>query len=190
MEKKRIITLSGMPGCGKSSTANLVAEHLGWRRFSSGDFLRQAAARHNMTIEEFNRHAETDPSFDHEVDQMLRDAGSQDELVIDSRLAFHWIPDSFKVFLKVDPANAARRAFIQLRGEGRENETAASEMEMRESLAVRTESEQKRYATLYGVDYTDETQFDLVIDTTTHDLPTVAAMVVEKYGEWKVEGGG
>ena len=41
VNKKHIITLSGRPGSGKSSTADKVAELLGYTRFSSGNMVRE-----------------------------------------------------------------------------------------------------------------------------------------------------
>ncbi|PIW96975.1 hypothetical protein COZ82_02065, partial [Candidatus Kaiserbacteria bacterium CG_4_8_14_3_um_filter_38_9] len=41
MKRKHIITISGRPGSGKSTTADKVAELLGYTRHSSGDMVRQ-----------------------------------------------------------------------------------------------------------------------------------------------------
>src|SRR3989338_5419204 len=113
--KKHLITLTGLPGAGKSSTADVVAEMLGYRRFSSGDFMRAIAKKHDVSLDEINRMAERDTTYDYEVDEMVRETGKKNDIVIDSRLAFHWIPDSFKVFLKVDPHAAAERTYVHIR---------------------------------------------------------------------------
>ena len=49
----------------------------------------------------------------------------------------------------------------------------------------RTESERKRYRDLYRVDYTDGVQFDLVIDTATHDLKGVVQLILGEYEKWR-----
>lgn len=72
MEKKHIITLSGKPGSGKSSTADKVAELLNYTRHSSGDMVRRILKKNHMTLEEYNARAETDHSLDAEVDEQLR----------------------------------------------------------------------------------------------------------------------
>jgi cytidylate kinase len=108
-----------------------------------------------------------------------------DRLVIDSRMAWHWMPESFKVFLVLDPATAAERIFAHLQGAGRLSENAASVDEVRRSIDRRSTSERKRYAALYGLDATDPLNFDLVINTKHNDLNTVTAMVSATYQGWQ-----
>lgn len=177
----RIITLCGLPGSGKSSTARGVAEALGYRHFSSGDLFRAMAKERGISIEEINHRAELESEIDHAVDGRLREMKSETDLVIDSRTAFHWIPKSFKVFLKVDPRVAAERTFAHMQEGGRISQDAASAEEVYQKTLARTASEIKRYNLLYSVNYTDENHFDLVIDTTKHPLDEVVRMIVEAY---------
>lgn len=180
---KRIITLGGMPGSGKSSAAKRLAEVLRYRHFSSGDFLRAVAKEHGWSIDEFNSAAEKDPRFDREVDGLIRKTGEEDELVIDSRLAFHWIPESFKVFLTIDPHTAAERTFEQLQKEGRVGQAATSLEDIYQKMLARIESEKKRYTALYGIDYLNTSNYDLVIDTATHPLEEVVQTVLQAFTE-------
>ncbi len=179
--QKSIVTISGLPGSGKSSTADLVAKDLNFRRFSSGDLMRQVGIRHGLSIEETSKRAMTDPAFDKEVDGALQDLATEKDIVIDSRLAFHWIPQSFKVFLKIDSDTAAKRIFSHLQKEGRFAQGGSSLDDVHEKLLARIETERKRYGEKYKVDYTDESQYDLVIDTTKFPLEEVARQIVEKY---------
>ena len=135
-------------------------------------------------MEELNTLAETDPSIDTLVDEAVRRSGEKDELVIDSRLAFHWIPDSFKVFLRIDPHTAALRAFEHMQHSGRVSQTAASLQEAYEKANARAKSESLRYKELYGVSYLDESQYDLVVDTMKNDLEGVIRTVSDAYREW------
>ena len=182
--KKHIITITGLPGSGKSSTADEVARTLNYRRFSSGDLWRQVAHEQHLSVEELNTRAETDKSIDSLVDDAVRRAREKDNIVIDSRLAFHWIPDSYKVFLHIDPHTAAERTFAHMKNVGRVSQMAQSVEEVFEKTAARTESERARYADLYGVDYTKESQYDFVVDTTKHSLDEVAQMIVKAYVQW------
>src|SRR3989344_6087784 len=113
--QKHIITICGLPGSGKSSTAIGVAAALGYKHFSSGDLFRAMAKERNITVEEINKRAELEQEIDHAVDERLRQMADDDQLVIDSRMAFHWMPMSFKVFLKINPHIAAERTFKHLR---------------------------------------------------------------------------
>ncbi len=183
-EKKSIITIAGDLGSGKSSNADKVAAILGYSRFSSGDFARAVAKRHKMTIEELNLHAEEHPDIDYEIDDEVRRTGKQENLVIDSRTAFHWIPESFKVYLKLDPQLAAARIFEQMLQGQRISQHAESVDDMYKKTIERRDSERKRYLTLYNFDSTDTTVFDLVIDTATAPLEKVSERIIEEYERW------
>ncbi|HVB18436.1 MAG TPA: cytidylate kinase family protein [Stellaceae bacterium] len=183
--RKQIITLAGSPGSGKSSTARAVALTLGFRHFSSGDIFRQLAAERGESIEAMNISAEAQRDIDLEVDNLLAEKyRTENELVIDSRMAWHWMPESFKVFLLLDPGTAAERIFAHLQHGGRISEDATSVKEVRESIDRRFASEQKRYAALYGVNPTDPLNFDVVFNTRHNDLPTITAMVTAAYRAW------
>src|SRR3989344_1182249 len=117
--QKRIITICGLPGSGKSSTATGVANELGYKHFSSGDLFRTIARERGVSIEQINKTAELEQEIDHAVDERLRQMVNDDQLVIDSRMAFHWMPKSFKVFLKINPYLAAERTFKHMQDSGR-----------------------------------------------------------------------
>ena len=185
--KRQIITIAGSPGSGKSSTAKAIASALGFRHFSSGDLFRQLAMERGESIEAMNISAEVQRDIDLRVDELLQKMyGADDKLVIDSRMAWHWMPDSFKVFLVLDPDTAAERIFAHLQGAGRLSEDAASVHEVRHSIDRRFASEQRRYAALYHVNPTDPLNFDLVINTKRNDLQTVAAIVSAANQAWQI----
>ena len=183
--KKHIITIGGLPGGGKSSTAKGVARSLGYEHFSSGDLFRKIGAERGLSLEEANLTAEKQKDIDHEVDERIVEIGQEkDNLVIDSRTAFHWIPGSFKVFLHLDSKVAAERIFEQIQKEGRASQSGSSFDEVYESILKIIRSERKRYLDLYAIDIIDEKQFDLVINTEANSLEEVIAMVVKTYEEW------
>lgn len=187
MEKKHIITLSGKPGSGKSSTADKVAELLGYTRHSSGDMVRRVLKRSGLTLEEYNERAETEHSLDHQVDEELRNLREQEDIVIDSRLGFYWLPESFKVYLDLDLDTATARIYkdvsqnkLRQESEGHSTSLSAVAHEVRE----RMHDEQARFRKLYNVDPYDKSHFDLVINTSRHDPQTVAVTVFDYYRKW------
>lgn len=183
--KKLIITIAGFPGSGKSSTAKGLAAFLGYRHFSSGDLFRKIAAQEGLSVEEFNFAAEKKKAIDREIDERLVELGKEKgNLVIDSHTAFHWIPESFKVYLDLDPRIAAERTFAHIQREGRVSQAGSSIDEVRKNTAKRIKSEQNRFRSLYGIDITDKTRFDLVVDTSTHDLEDVIKIIMEAYHNW------
>jgi cytidylate kinase len=185
---KKIITIAGKLGSGKSSAAKRIAAMLNLQHFSSGDFLRKIAEQRGMSIKELMVAAEADPQIDYDIDQILKDKADETNLIIDSRLAFHWIPDSFKVYLEIDPNIAAQRMFYDLETNPsrQKSEHTKTLEEMKQMMAQRHASDVKRYQKLYGIDHTDHSNFDLVIDTgkPENDLDAVVKQVIDKYIEY------
>ncbi|HWA32412.1 MAG TPA: cytidylate kinase family protein [Candidatus Paceibacterota bacterium] len=184
--KKEIITICGSLGSGKSSTADRVAETLGYKRFSSGDFFRQVAVELGQSVTELNKRAETDSSIDIMTDDKIRALNNSEKIVIDSRTAFHWIPESFKVYLDLPPEIAKDRILASFEANKlrRASEGATDAESIYRKMQERFQSEQKRYWDLYKIDNTDKSQYDLVIDTNKNNLEQVVSEVVEKYREW------
>jgi cytidylate kinase len=182
--KSKIITLAGSLGSGKSSTAKLVASNLGYKHFSSGDLFRAIAAERGLSILEINQQAELEHEIDHAVDERLRNMANDSEFVIDSRMAFNWMPYSFKVFLSLDPKIAAERIYKQIRESGRVGENGNTAEDVLKGIIERKESEQKRYMNLYNIDTQDMTPFDLVLDTSVDSLEEVAHKILAAYQTW------
>jgi len=185
--KKEIVTIAGAPGSGKSSTANLVADELEFKRFSSGDFFRQVGIELGLSVTETNIRAETDPKIDEMTDQKLRDLNNGPEkLVIDSRTAYHWIPESFKVYLDLPAEIAKERIFNNLKENKlrQESEKVSTPNEVYERIRERYDSEQKRYWDLYKINSTDRNNFDLIIDTNKNNLKEVVGIIVSEYKKW------
>ncbi len=180
----RIITVAGSLGSGKSSTAKGVATKLGYRHFSSGDLFRSIAAERGISILEINKQAELEHQIDHAVDERLQAMANDENFVIDSRLAYHWMPKSFKVYLSLDPRTAADRIYKQIQNKGRVSEDTKTVEEVYETVIERQASEQKRYLNLYQIDPLDLTPFDLVIDTARKPLDTVIKQILEEYELW------
>ena len=184
--KKHIITIAGTLGSGKSSTSDGVAESLEYGRFSSGDFMRAVAVQRNMSLMELSKEAETDKTIDEAIDAEVRKAGEKEHIVIDSRLAYHWIPESFKVYLELSPDIAKTRILNDLKNNSlrRESENSLTEEEIYEKIITRRESEKKRYMEMYGLDYTDPKNFDLIVDTNKHNLAEVIQIIKRAYLNW------
>lgn len=187
MNRPHIITLSGKPGSGKSSTADQVAELLGYSRFSSGDMVREIIKKRNITLIQFNKRAVDDHQLDHEIDEELRKLRDSSDIIIDSRLGFYWIPESFKVYLDLDMEIASARIY----GDIQDNEKRALESSDNTNLATvvhdvrrRMENERDRYLALYGIDPYDSNRFDLVINTARHSPQTVALTIFDHYKKW------
>ena len=190
-DKKRIITIAGRPGSGKSSTARSVAEVLGYKHFSSGDLFRALAREQGIDVLQANLSAEENAELDHLVDGRLQEIGKTEErIVIDSRTAWHWIPRSFKVFLDLDLEIAAERILATIDEERLASEhTHRDPVEYAGVLQQRLDSESRRYKKLYDIDPYVTENYDLVVDTAANDLRTVSQIVLDGYEAWLKQSG-
>ena len=177
----KIISITGDLGSGKSTVSHLLRERLGYDYIYTGNIQREIAKRYNMTTLELNKYSETHPEIDEEIDTTFKSLNDSNHLIVDSRLAWFFIPKSFKIFLKTDIAVSAQRISSDI---WRETENYASQDEAIDKIVARKESEIKRYMNLYGVDCSDLSNFDHVIDTSYISPEEVADSIVAKYNVW------
>ena len=166
------ITISGDLGSGKSTVA-----HLGISRYSTGDVQRKLAAERGLSSLEFNRLSETDPEIDRLIDSgTTQFAQPGVGAIFDSRLAWHFIPGSIKIYLSVDQYVAANRVMGSDRGAV---ESYQSAEEARVLLRARRQSELERFRGYYGIDVDSLRNFDLVIDSTYSSAERIADLILE-----------
>ena len=177
----KIITISGMLGSGKSTVAKLLAERLGYTYYSTGDAQREIAKKRGITTLELNHLADKDPSIDEAIDGVFKrfNAVPNKNFVIDSRMAFFFIPHSIKVKLDVDVTVAGARIFHDTERSG---ERAYATVE--ESIAALKErrlSEVNRFQRIYHVNIDNNENFDYVLDTTNHTPDEVVNLIIKKF---------
>lgn len=178
-----IISFNGDEGSGKSTVAKLVAEELSYPRYYMGQIFRDMAKEREMSLPEFRKACDNDSSLDKKIDNFVISlAKEKDKFVIESRTAWHFIPKSLKIFLKVDSTVAAGRIFKALSQENnRSNEDVAldSEENIQKSILKRRSEDSHRYFDIYGIDQDDEKNYDLVLDTTNLSIEEVFEKVME-----------
>lgn len=187
MKRKHIITISGKPGSGKSSTADRVAELLGYSRYSAGDMVRKFIQKRHSTLEKYNNEALENTQLDELVDERLRALRNHRDIVIDSRLGFYWLPESFKVYLDLDLDLATARIYkdtMSNPNRGAIESSSSSLGVVAEQVKKRMLTEQNRFRHLYGVDPFDLNHYDFVIDTSRQNVQSVAIAVFDAYREW------
>ena len=177
-----IISLTGMPGSGKSTIAKLLSQKLSVPWYSVGDLRGKMAKEHGMTIDELNTLGETEAFTDKDVDEYQTKLGFGNEsFIIDGRLSWHFIPQSLKVFLSVDPDIAAARIFGASKAGKRADEKAyTSSAEVKQAIADRVASDQLRYQKYYQIDYLDLKNYDLIIDTTRLTPEMIVRQILSK----------
>jgi|TARA_B100002003_G_C13993361_1_gene479874 cytidylate kinase len=170
-----IITISGIAGSGKSSVAKKLAQKLTYAHYSVGDLMRAMAKERGVSLLELGKLAEKDKAIDLELDERQKALGKKDDFVIDSRLGFHFLKQSFKVFLQVELEVAADRILKEKRA----HESYADLADSVASIKKRIASEDKRYSSYYKIDYQDKTHYDLVVDTTDLTVAQVVGKIVD-----------
>ena len=147
---KNIIVMSGDIGSGKSSVATALKQLTGYEVIGTGTIQRAIATRRGLTTLELNKISQKDRSIDDEIDSYVVELGkTQDHLILDSRLAWHFIPEAFKVFLAVDPVVGAERVFHASRND--ENNPSL-EVTLENNLK-RQAIEDQRFHKLYNVNF-------------------------------------
>lgn len=176
------ITITGNLGAGKSSVCKILKER-GYEIISAGSIFRQIAEEKGIDVTELNRLAEQDRSIDDMIDERSARLGAEkDGAVFDSRMAWHFVPVSFKVFLRTDTRISAERI---MHDAARHAEQYANLQEAQEALERRARLEQERFRELYGVDYYDFSNYDFVIDTSHVTPEQVADEIIRNAEEYE-----
>ena len=92
------------------------------------------------------------------------------------------VPESFKVYLKVDINVAAKRAFYD--ANRKDSEKFDTIEEQKADIEKRYKLENERYWELYQVRKEDESNYDLVIDTTNQTAEETADIIEKEYKKW------
>jgi cytidylate kinase len=172
----RHITITGDLGSGKSAVSRLIVENHGYKPYSTGSAQRKLAEQLGITTLELNQRAETDPSIDERIDGIFRELrDAPEKYVIDSRMAWHFLPESLKVKLMVDARIAAERIMHDPK---RERERYPDIETTIAQLAARRHSEVTRFKRYYGVDLNDLSNYDLVIDTSARAPQEIEALII------------
>ena len=154
------ITIFGNPGTGKTTVGKLLASRLGFEFKSSGNMFRDMAAELGITVEELDVRSLHDSQYDIKLDEMVAEYGkAHDNFIFESRLAWHFIPDSIKLALVCEENEAARRVAER---EGISQEKA------KENNSLRLATYAQRYPVCYpGLHYPPTKEdFSLTIDVT------------------------
>lgn len=159
-----IVSVSGLIGSGKTSVCRELSALTGWRVISAGSILRRMAEDRSLSLIELNEIAKTDDTIDKLIDdQIIGLDHSAVPLIVDSRLAWHFIAKSFKIHLVVDTAIAGDRVFRAQRSD----EAYATPADAYAANAQRQTIENERFKHYYGIDCEDWRNYNLILDSST-----------------------
>jgi len=169
------ITISGLPGSGKTTVAKLLEEKLKIKYVYSGDLFRTMAKQHHMSLEEFGRYCEHHREVDEKLDSNQLKILRKGDVIVEGRLA-GWLAyqnkvPALKILIAANQDTRVKR--IMKREEGN---IAQRKLEM----LTREKSEAKRYKTYYKIDITDTSIYDIVIDSAQKTPDEIVDIILEK----------
>ncbi len=172
------VTLTGNLGSGKSTLSKILEAEYGYEIFSTGKVIRQIAEEQGISVLEMNKLMDKDHKYDHMIDDTTARISKEQKdkkLLFDSRLAWNFVEESFKVFLSVSLTVAASRVLADdSRGQV---ESYNSVEECMASLKERAEEEDRRYKNIYGIDYFNYANYNLVLDS-SNCAPDILAKIL------------
>ncbi|MGQ9543443.1 MAG: (d)CMP kinase [Candidatus Bathyarchaeia archaeon] len=158
-----VITIGGLHGTGKTTYAKSLSEHLGLRHVSAGDLFRRLAEDKGLTLEGLAELAELDHTIDREIDNRIIQEAERGDVVLDGQLAA-WMVDGktdLKILL-ITPREVRFKRIAEREG--------LTVQEAETSTLRREEAERRRYMNIYGVDVSDPSIYDLIVDTNLYPL--------------------
>jgi cytidylate kinase len=176
------ITITGNLGSGKSTICGYLRSKYGIKIYSTGEVHREIARRMSKSTLETNLLMKNEHSFDHLIDDevvKISQEKIQEDIIFDSRMAWHFVKKSFKVFLLVNINIAADRVLNDSRGSEEKYSTVD---EAKAQLRARAGAEHDRFINIYGIDYLNLSNYDLVIDASFSGHEIIAELI---YGEAK-----
>ena len=176
-----IITITGKPCSGKGTVAKEFCNKYNFEYLCTGDMFREYAKQ--FGYDNILAFQEQDPrikQIDKLVDDKIYTIGktrASENIVIDSRLAWHFVEKSFKVFIDVEDSVAGSR----LMNAKRDTEKSTTLDEAISSLQSRWNIENERYMELYDVNNLNPKNYDLIIDSSNLTPSEVVEKIHENY---------
>lgn len=206
--RNKIITISGEPASGKSTlvkkmeekykkmgyTVHIVTTGHIFRDRVKKEYLKMYPDRKDANLADIQedeafaeKRAEIDSTIDLAIAEMGREINSEerpnDVYIIDSRLAWHNIPESYAVRVTVDEEIAGQRVFNdQTRGSEDSYETLEEAIE---KTRQRKLGEIERYKDRYGVDLADPKNYDLIVDSSNLTPEELANIIINGEKEYR-----
>jgi cytidylate kinase len=162
------IAISGQSGCGNTTAVHNVGKTLGLNvvNYTFRDLARDL----DVPFEEIQKRAGETKVYDFLTDLSLIRASLQPRAVVGSRLAAWLVDADLRVWVHAPLETRAKRIHQ------REKDS------LYESVLYRTlqrdEQNRKRYLQLYGIDISDRSDFDIIINTERLTAEQVSSLIV------------
>jgi len=172
------ITISGLPGTGKTTVAKLLEQHLGLRYVYSGEIFRRLAEQYQMSLEEFGKYCEGHRNIDEELDRYQLGILKEGNVILEGRLS-GWLAyqnhiPALKVLLQADIQIRASRIVKREQGDVEKR---------KKEILKREKSEAIRYKKYYGIDVSDTSIYDVIIDAGDKTSEQIMQIIVSHLRE-------
>jgi cytidylate kinase len=170
LPKGFLVTISGPPGSGKSHCASRLAEIYGVPHHSAGSIFRSIAKERGISVEELSRISASDPSIDREIDLRTEEYAREGSCILEGRLV-SWFSGSVPKlsFYLTAPFEVRARRIAEREGIPIEEAVAKTK--------ERQESERQRYLSIYGIDISDLSGYDFVVNTSIWGKDEIVALL-------------
>lgn len=173
------ITIFWLAWSWTSTIWKKLSKHLWYKFMSSWNIMRSWASELWISLYEFeDKIAKNDHNFDKKLDNKVKDFWlKNNNFVFESRLAWYFIQDSFKIYLHCDETERYSR--IHLR----------EKWDLQDIIYKNTKRERgvvKRYKSVYPdiLFPPDKKDFDLVIDSTNIKPDEILEIIIVKIREY------
>jgi predicted cytidylate kinase len=169
-----VITISGTPGSGKSTAAQLLHDKTGIEYIYSGMIFRNLAKEYKMSLEEFGKYAEKNKEIDKELDERQVEILEKGDVILEGRLS-GWLAlknniPALKVLIDAD---------LDIRADRIVNREQGNIEKRREEILERERSEETRYKKYYDIELKDRSIYDLVIDSGDKTPEEIVDLIIE-----------
>ncbi len=172
---KTTITISGLPGSGTSTIAEMLSNVLNIKRINTGEIFRGLAEEYKMKLQDFEEYCEQHPEIDIELDRRQEAILKEGNVILEGRLS-GWIAHlkkipAFKIWIDCEEDERVRRII---------NREGGDFFERRNEMRERERSEKRRYMKFYGINLDDKSIYDIVIDSTNLTPEQVLNKILEE----------
>jgi cytidylate kinase len=168
-KKGLVIAVSGFHGSGRTTQAKKLSEEFCLKYVSSGEIFRKEAKKKGLSIEEMSLLTEKDKNFDLFIDTHTKNMAKEGGLTVDATLS-GWMTENadLRIFLTAPFDVRVKRIA--------ERESLPIEIAEKETR-VREASEKERFQNYYGIDITDLSIYDVVLNTASYDSESTARIL-------------
>ena len=177
-------SITGHLGSGKSTICKLLEKEHNFTTISAGSLMRELAAKNGVSILDFQKSNSNLEHVDNYIDSAIveknKGFSNNVNVIFDSRMAWHFLPETFKIFIIVSPYEAALRTYLT---RDSKDEHYSSVDEAMGKLIERRVVENRRYKAIYEVNCEDLSNYDVVIDTSYISPKEAVDIIIDCYNK-------